>query len=138
MDGSQDRLDSVTCARRRGLHAEPNVLLHGEMREEAVILGDVGETALLWRAIDGRHRIEPDLLAEPDEPFLRAIQSGKTAQDRGLARSRRTEQHRHAVVAGIELQIRSEADGRTMLPEKRRYEAIGHARPERRCKRYVM
>jgi len=47
-------------------------------------LRNVREATLLRRAVDAGRGVEPDLLAEPDETFLRAIQSGKAAQDRGL------------------------------------------------------
>src|SRR5713101_3837149 len=135
MDRSQDRLNAIECTGYRGVHPESNVLLDGVMGTEAVILGDVSKTALLWRAVDSCRRVEPDLLAEPDETFLRAIQSGKAAQDRGLARARRTEQHHDAIVAAIELQIRPDADRGRVPPEKRRYDPTGHVRPERRCRR---
>jgi hypothetical protein len=68
-----------------GVHPKSNVLLDCEVWKEAVILRDVGKTTLLWRGVDAGHRVEPDLVAEPNETFLRAIQTGRAAQDRGLA-----------------------------------------------------
>ncbi len=82
---SQDRSDAIVIMRCGSVHPEPNVLLDGEMGKEAVVLRDVRETSPLGRPIDTGCRVEPDLLAEPDEAFLRAIQSGKAAQDRRLA-----------------------------------------------------
>src|SRR5229473_6106229 len=132
-DRPQDCLDAIARVRHRRVHPESNVLIDCEMRKEAVILRDVREATLLRRAVDAGRCVEPDLLAKPDETFLRAIQPGKAAKDRGLARSRRTEQHRDAVVAGIELQVRADANGGRVPPEERRYEPTGHVRPERRC-----
>ena len=80
-------------------------------------------------------RVEPDLGAESDEAFLRPVQSGEASQDRRLAGSRRPEQYQHTAVASFELQVGPYRHGRRVSADERRYEAIGHARPDRRCKR---
>ena len=135
MDALENRLD----ARRRGrsfrVHPESDVLLHGEMRKQAVVLRDVRQPARLRRTVDAGCRVEPDLGAESDEAFLRPVQSREASQDRRLAGSRWTEQHQDTAVAGFELQIGPHRDGRRVSASKGRYEAIGHARPDRRCKR---
>src|SRR5438128_2696787 len=110
MDRPQDRIHAIACMGSHFVHPESNVPLHGEMWKEAVILRDVREPALLRRTVDPGRSVEPDLLAEPNETFLGAIQSGEAAQDGGLSRSRRTEQHHDAVVARVQLQIGTDAD----------------------------
>ena len=87
MDRPQNRLDAIVRVGNALVHPEAKVLLDGEVWEEPVVLRHVREATLLWRAVDAGRRVEPDLLAEPDETFLGAIQSGEAAQDRGLAGS---------------------------------------------------
>src|SRR5262249_53892896 len=135
MNRSQKRLDASAGIASVGLHPETDVLVDGEVREETVILRHVGQASLLRRAIDAGGGVEPHLVAESDSSFLRLIEAGKAPQDRGLAGSRRTEQHHDAVLACIDLEIGANADRRAVTPGERGYEATGHARPERRCRR---
>src|SRR5258708_19382974 len=100
---------------------------HGEMRKEPVVLRDIGEVPPLWRQIDLRRSIEPDLLTESNEAFLRSIQPGQAAQNGGLSRPRWTEQHQDAAVAGVELQVRADADGRPVPPDEGGYQPTRHA-----------
>src|SRR6476619_7541896 len=127
MDRPQDGLDSIPWIGQSRVHPESNVLLDGEMGEEAVILRHVRKPAPLGRKVNSGGRVEPDVLAAPDKTRLRAIQSGEAAQDRGLSGSRRTEQDHDGIVGALELQIRLNADGRAVPLEKRRYEVRGHA-----------
>ena len=88
------------------------------MRKQAVVLRDVGEMTLLWRLVYARGLVEPDVVAESDEAFLRVVEPGEAAEDRGLSRPRGAEQDHHALRAPVELQLRADAHGRRVASDK--------------------
>src|SRR4029450_4127202 len=91
----------------------------------------------LRRQVYARRPVEPDVVAEPNEAFCRLIEPGEAPEDRGLSPPRGAEQHCDPLRAAVELYVGADAHGRRVASDKRGYEPIGHARPERRGSQYV-
>src|SRR5690606_23767461 len=69
---------------------------HVEVREQQTVLRHVTDAATLGRQVPASRRIQPDLLAEADRPSHAAPEAGDRFEQRRLARTRRTEDTRHA------------------------------------------
>src|SRR3989441_10521536 len=63
-----------------------------QMGKEGIVLEQVADPARLRRRHDAHVRVQPRLARKPDAPALGPLQSGEAAQDRRLARSRRSKE----------------------------------------------
>src|SRR5215207_3095920 len=68
-----------------------DVLLDRQVREECVVLEDEADGALFRGAVHSSLRVEPNLVAERDQPAIRARKPGDRAQHGRFARARRTD-----------------------------------------------
>ena len=64
-----------------------DVLLHGHVREERVLLEDETDASLLRQPVDPCRRVEEHAAVERDPPALGPDESGDRAQDARLARA---------------------------------------------------
>ena len=86
--------------------SEHRVPHHVEMREERVVLREIGQLPLLDGDVDPRHVIEEHLSVESDSPRVRREDAEKKAQERGLAGSvGPCDQHRLAAERQIDAQV---------------------------------
>ena len=92
----------------RALEAEGEVLLDVEMREEARLLEDVAEAALIGRAEDAARVVLPELAADPHDALC-ALEARDAPQNRGLAAPRGTEEHRDAFARDADVRLEREA-----------------------------
>ena len=74
-----------------------DVLAHGQVREERVLLKDETDTALVRLAEDLPSAVQPHVVAERDLPAPRAGEAGNRPQHRRLARTRRPDEGDGAV-----------------------------------------
>src|SRR5512132_4035851 len=74
-----------------------DVLAHGEVREERVLLEDETDTAFVRLAKDVTPAVQPDVVAERDLPAPRTGEAGDRPQHRRLARTRRPDEGDGAV-----------------------------------------
>src|SRR5262245_17524538 len=100
------------CTSRLHLEAESDVLEHGHVAEERVVLEDEADLAL------SRAQVGNILAAEADGPGIGEIEAGDDAQQRRFARARWTEQRQELAGASIEADV---------LDRRRRSEALGDA-----------
>ena len=66
------------------------------MRKERRLLKHVADVAILHGDIDAALRVEEDAVADRDASLVWPGQSGDAAEQRGLSRTRRAEEHRDA------------------------------------------
>ena len=100
MDNPQDLFDPpLALGAWDALHAQavPDVLRHGHMREERVVLEDGVDVALVGRPV------RDVVAAELDSPLVQALEAGDEPQRRRLAGSGRAEQRKE--LAGRDLEI---------------------------------
>ncbi len=84
-----------------------------QMGKEGIVLEQVADPARLRRRHDARVRVHPHLARKADAPTLGPLKSGKAAQDRRLACSRRPEQDCHMRASQRDTDRR--ANGRTAV-----------------------
>ena len=63
---------------------EAHVPGHRQMREQAVVLGEIAETPPVGAATDPAFGVEPDRASEGDPASVRALQAGDRSKERGL------------------------------------------------------
>ena len=96
----QDVLGAASALRSRHLlHAQPvlDVLLHGHVREEGVVLKDRVDVARV------RGKSRHVFAAELDRAFVRPLEPGDHAQRRRLARARRAEHREELAATDLEI-----------------------------------
>ena len=75
------------------LAGKPHVAGDGQVRKQTVVLRQVADAASLGAQPNAALCVEPDLAAESDAPLARTLQPGDGAQQRGLARAGRPDEH---------------------------------------------
>jgi hypothetical protein len=81
------------------------------MREQRRTLENEADPAGLRRTPDASRDVAPDVAIEPNDPGIRPLETRDLAQDRRLARARRSEQHQHR--PGPEIDVEARVDRET-------------------------
>src|SRR5262249_43008828 len=93
------------------LPAVRDVLAHGQVREEGVLLEDEPDRPLLGRQLDAEAAVEPGLGPPRDPARLGPREAGDRAQDARLARPGRAEE-RERLALDLEAEVDSEVPER--------------------------
>jgi hypothetical protein len=97
--------------------AEGHVVEHAHVRIEGVLLEDHGQAALAGR--QGRHV----LAAQHDAAARDALQARQHAQQRGLAATRRAEQHDEFASGDVQREVGNDVDGAKTLGDTGEFDA---------------